>query len=285
MELVPPPEPSRNGRNEPYPVLQPVFQFGEKDAGPQVSPDGNSPNDTSGSPTALRDLDKSDHAQPSAVTTVRAEDAVPRLRTHEPPAPVPEDDAKAQRASKLRQAKTLFSQRATGNPVATIAMRYAPRDVRVARLCATELTEQLRHASPSYFAEIVPFDRLKEGTLVESYSAAFRSNWEWVNLSYRCEVDTEATKVVSFAFSIGASLTSEEWRRGAALPITAEEDCCIIHQYRTVSHRNARRHGCPVTLHRLGTRTASNSRSAASIPARITRACFHSLGVADCCNS
>jgi hypothetical protein len=218
VELVLPPEPSRNGRNEPYPVLQPVFQFGEKDAGPQVSPDGNSPNDTSGSPTALRDLDKSDHAQPSAVTTVRAEDAVPRLRTHEPPAPVPEDDAKAQRASKLRQAKTLFSQRATGNPVATIAMRYAPRDVRVARLCATELTEQLRHASPSYFAEIVPFDRLKEGTLVESYSAAFRSNWEWYNLSYRCEVDTEATKVVSFAFSIGAPLTSEEWRRRGCPP-------------------------------------------------------------------
>ena len=74
----------------------------------------------------------------------------------------------------------LFSQRATGNSVATIAMGYVPRDVRVARLCATELTQQLRHASPSYSAEIVPFDRLKEGTVVENYRASFRSNWEWV---------------------------------------------------------------------------------------------------------
>jgi hypothetical protein len=95
------------------------------------------------------------------VTTVKATDEVPQLRTDQTPAPVPEDAAKAPRASKLRQAKILFSQRATGNSVATIAMGYVPRDVRVARLCATELTQQLRHTSPSYFAEIVPFDRLK----------------------------------------------------------------------------------------------------------------------------
>jgi hypothetical protein len=215
VELVPPPEPSRN---EPYPILQRVFQFGEKDAGPQVSPDGNSANDTSGSPTPPRDLDKRDHPQPPAVTTVRATDEIPQLRTHETSALVPEDAAKAQRAPKLRQAKTLFSQRATGNSIATIAMGYVPRDVGVARLCASELTEQLRHASPSYLAEIVPFDRLKEGTVVENFSATFRSNWEWYNLSYRCEVDTEATKVVSFALDIGNPLTSEEWRRRGCPP-------------------------------------------------------------------
>jgi hypothetical protein len=191
VELVPPPEPSRNGKTGPYPVLQPVIEFGEKDAGPKVSHDGDSASEGSASPPAPRDLDKQDDAQLPAMTTARAADEVPQVGAQETSTLMPEDAAKAQRAPKLRQAKTLFSQRATGNPIATIAMGNVPREVRVARLCATELKEQLRHGSPSYFAEILPFDRLKEGTVVENYSAAFRSNWEWYNLSYRCEESRE----------------------------------------------------------------------------------------------
>jgi hypothetical protein len=213
VELVPPPEPPRKEKTEPYPVLQPVIQFGEKDAGPKLSPNGNSANEPSGSSAALEDTGKEDAAHKAAVTTAKATDEVPELRTHETTAPMPKDAAKAQQASKLRQAKTLFSKRATGDPLATIAIAYAPRDVRVARLCATELEEQLLHASPHYFPEMVPFDRLKEGTVVQNLSTAFRSNWEWYNLSYRCEVDADATKVVSFALDIGKPLTAEEFRR------------------------------------------------------------------------
>ena len=213
VELVPPPEAPAKEQTEPYPVLQPVIQFAEKDAGPKLSPNGNSANEPSGSSAALQDTGKEDPAQPAAVTTAKASDEVPELRTHETTAPMPKDAAIAQQASKLRQAKTLFSKRATGDPSATIAIAYAPRDVRVARLCATELKEQLLHASPPYFPEIVPFDRLKEGTVVQNLSTAFRSNWEWYNLSYRCEVDADATKVVSFALDIGKPLTAEEFRR------------------------------------------------------------------------
>ena len=215
VELVPAPQPPRNDNIQPYPVLQRVFQFGEKDAGSVVSPDGNSANADSGSPEAVQDPEKRDDARPSAATTARAEE-VPQLRTQQAPALAPEDVAKAQ--SRLRPAKTLFSQRATGSATATIAMGYVPRDMRVARLCASELTEQLRHASPSYPAEIVPFERLKEGTIVENYGAVFRSNWAWYGLSYRCEVDTDATKVVSFALDIGTRLTPEEWRRKGCPP-------------------------------------------------------------------
>jgi hypothetical protein len=216
VELVPPPEPPRKEKTEPYPVLQPVIQFGEKDAGPKVSPDGNSANESSG-PTATRDLEQKDHANPPAVTTVKATDEVPQPATPETPALTPGDAAKVQRPPELRQAKTLFSHRATGDAMATIAMGYVARDVRAARLCATELKEQLLHASPGYFADIVPFDRLREGTVVENDSTAFRSTWEWYNLSYRCEVDADARKVVSFAFNIGKPLTAEEFRR-LALP-------------------------------------------------------------------
>jgi hypothetical protein len=38
-------------------------------------------------------------------------------------------------------------------------------------------------------------------------------NFEWYKLGDRCEVDAEATKVVSFAFDIGKPLTPEEWAR------------------------------------------------------------------------
>jgi Domain of Unknown Function (DUF930) len=221
VELVPPPDetpppPSKDAASQgASPVLRPVVQFGEKDAGPQLSPDGNSANDGSASPTAPRDPDKPDPVRPPAVKTVKATDEGPEPEAPEAPVPRPQDAAKAQSASKLRQAKILFSQRATGNPIATIAMGNVPRGVRVARLCATELREQLLHGSPSYFPEILPFDRLNEGTVVDNPSAAFRSNWEWYDLSYRCEVDTGATKVVSFAFDVGKPLTPGEWlRRG-----------------------------------------------------------------------
>jgi hypothetical protein len=213
VELVPPPEPSRNAKVEASPVLRPVFQFGEKDAGPQESPDGNGAKDGSASPTAPRDLDKRDLAQPPAVTTVKATNEAPQPGAPETPAPRPEDAAKAQRASKLREAKILFSQRATGNPIATIAMGNVPRGVRAGRLCLTELREQLLHASPPYFAEFLPFDQLKEGTVIENPSTAFRANRQWRDLSYRCEVDTNATKVVSFAFDVGNPVPPSEWKR------------------------------------------------------------------------
>ena len=226
VELVPPPEPPKppppppppkSAQNQPLPVLQPVVQFGEKDSGPRESPEGNSATETQASPAPQRDPDEKERPQPASVTAVKATGDAPRLGTGDAPAPLPEDPQKAQRAAALRKAKTLFSQRASRDSLATMAMRSAPRDVRIARLCATELKEQLIHATPSYFPEIVPFERLKEGTVVEGLSSAFRSNYEWYHLSYRCEVDAEATKVVSFAFDVGKPLTPEEWA-GRNLP-------------------------------------------------------------------
>jgi hypothetical protein len=225
VELVPPPEPPKpppppepppppkSAQNQPLPVLQPVVQFGEKDSGPRESPEGNSATETQASPAPQRDPDEKERPQPASVTAVKATGEAPRLGAGDAPAPLPEDPQKAQRAAALRKAKTLFSQRASRDSLATMAMRSAPRDVRIARLCATELKEQLIHGTPSYFPEIVPFERLKEGTVVEGLSSAFRSNYEWYHLSYRCEVDAEATKVVSFAFDVGKPLTPDEWAR------------------------------------------------------------------------
>jgi hypothetical protein len=68
--------------------------------------------------------------------------------------------------------------------------------------------------------ELLPFDPLKEGTVIEKPSTAFRASWQWHDLSYRCEVDADATKVVGFAFDVGNPIPPSEWkRRGLPFPI------------------------------------------------------------------
>jgi Domain of Unknown Function (DUF930) len=210
---IPPPKSKDAARRETSPVLKPVFQFGEKDAGPRESPDGNSAEVGSASPTPPRDPDKQDLAEPPALTAVEAANLVPRPGTPETPAPEPADAAKAQDALKLEEAGILFSQTATSSPIATTALGDEPRAVRAGRLCVTELREQLRHASPPYFPELLPSYRLEHGTVIEVPVAAFRGNGQWYNLSFRCEVDTDATKVVSFAFRVGDSVPRSDWTR------------------------------------------------------------------------
>ena len=114
---------------------------------------------------------------------------------------------------KLHEAKTLFSRSATDDLVATTAMGNMPRGVRASELCLTELREQLLNASPPYFPELLPSARLKKGTVLDVRGAAFRTNAQWYDLSYRCEVNENATKVVSFAYGVGAPIPPGEWKR------------------------------------------------------------------------
>jgi hypothetical protein len=209
------PSPTSNdaAQHRPSPVLRPVFQFGEEDVGPRVSPNGNSAEDGSPSPTALPSLDKQDLAEPPALAAVEALNQASQPGAPETPAPEPADAAKAQKPLKLQKAKTLFSRSATGDPVATTAMGNLPRGVRAGQLCATELGEQLLHASPPFFPELVPRYQLDDGTVLETLEGAFRANGQWYNLSYRCEVDADATKVLSFAFRVGDPVPRSEWKR------------------------------------------------------------------------
>jgi len=202
-----------SARHEPSRVLRPVFQFGEKDVGPRESPDGNSTEDGSASPTALRNLDKQDLAEPPAVAAGEATNQAPQPGAPETPAPKPADAAKLQRPLKLQEAKTLFSRTATGNPIATTAIGNVPRGVRAGRLCVTELREQLLRASPPYLPDLLPSESRNDGTTIEIPNTAFRANGQWYNLSYHCEVDADAMKVVSFAFHVGDPVPRSEWKR------------------------------------------------------------------------
>jgi hypothetical protein len=212
---VKPPSPASNdaARHGLVPVVKPVFQYGEKDAGPRESLNGNSAEDGSASPAAPPNLDKQDPAAPPIVTAVEAINQVPRPGAAGIPAAKPADAAKMQETVKLQDVKRLFSRAATDDPIAMTAMAGVPRGERARRLCSSELGEQLLHASPPYFPESLPSRRLNHGTIIEVPGAYFRANGQWYNVSFRCEVDTDATKVVSFAFHVGDPLPRSEWER------------------------------------------------------------------------
>ncbi|MFN3913293.1 DUF930 domain-containing protein, partial [Hyphomonas sp.] len=112
----------------------------------------------------------------------------------------------------LTEATTLFSQAATDDPVAQTAMGDIPRALRATQLCETELTEQLRNASPSRDPDFIPRSPLPDGTILELPQTAFRSQGQWYDLSFRCEINGDATKVMGFAFGIGEPVPRSEWR-------------------------------------------------------------------------
>lgn len=208
---TPPAASKDTASRQPSPALRAVVQFGEKDAGPRQALDGDSAEDGSSPPAASREPDEKDLAAPPTVTAAGAAIQVPPPGTPGAKAPKAEEPAKAQKTPKLQKARKLFSANATGDPIATTAMRDLPRGVRVGELCASEIRQQLLHASPPYLAEGYPRYELKEGTVLEARRAAFRAGGEWYDLSFRCEVDADATKVVSFAFGVGDLIPRSEW--------------------------------------------------------------------------
>ncbi|MHA6688790.1 DUF930 domain-containing protein [Mesorhizobium sp. A556] len=122
----------------------------------------------------------------------------------------------SQRYSGLPGVRKLYSQGATSNALATTSMAGVPRDKRAATLCASELQQQLQGAS--YFPDLVPMVPLKVGNILDVSKTAFHTGTTWYGLSFRCEVDTDATKVLSFAFRVGTAIPPDEWAR-LGLPI------------------------------------------------------------------
>lgn len=245
-------KPNEQAGGQPLPVLRPVFEFGEKDSGPKKSETGNASEEAEMPPAETpTDAETAEPPKPSEGEPVVAEEppanpvpddvAVPEVDiaatdqrqdgpvsetspdatkadiVAPPPAAQPKSEpAKtppAEKPTELTEAKTLFSRNETSDPVATTAMGNMPRGVRAGQLCATEMQAQLRHASPQYRPEIVQVYRLPQGNVLEVRSGAFRASAQWYNLSFRCEVDEDATKVVSFAFDVGAPVPRSEWRK------------------------------------------------------------------------
>lgn len=107
--------------------------------------------------------------------------------------------------------RKLYSQGATGDALAASSMTGVPRDQRVANLCGSVLNQELRDAS--YSPKWLPSIPLKAGNVLSAPDAAFSTRTTWYSLSFRCEVDTDATRVLSFNFRVGAEIPPGEWGR------------------------------------------------------------------------
>lgn len=173
----------------PIELLRPVFEFGEQDTGPRVAEEGNAPKEEQAPPA-----DAPRPAETEAESAVAA--AIPAEKPPEP----------------LTEAKTLFSQSATGALAAMTAMNGMPRGERAGELCVTEMREQLRHAEPAFWPDLLPSYRLGEGTVIEVGQAAFRAGGQWYDFAFRCELDADVTRVVSFAYAVGGAIPRGQWK-------------------------------------------------------------------------
>ena len=88
-----------------------------------------------------------------------------------------------------------------------------PRPVRAGQLCLTELRAQLLNGSPPYFPDLLPSEFRNDGKTVDIPKTAFRAGGQWYDLGYRCAVDADALRVVSFAFRVGEAIPRSEWKR------------------------------------------------------------------------
>ncbi|WP_293724097.1 DUF930 domain-containing protein [Stappia sp.] len=106
----------------------------------------------------------------------------------------------------------LFSHALSNDPRVRTAMRGMPHAARADLLCMTELRGQLRIATPSYNPDILPSFRLREGNVLQPRRAAFRAAGQWYELSFRCELNEQITRVERFSFRVGAPIPRSQWR-------------------------------------------------------------------------
>ena len=113
--------------------------------------------------------------------------------------------------SGLPGVRKLYSPGATGNALATSSMENVPRDQRIANLCANVLNQELQSAD--YAPKWLPTIPLKQGNVLNPPQAAFSTTTQWYDLSFRCEVDADATRVLSFNFRVGGLVPPGDWTR------------------------------------------------------------------------
>lgn len=111
--------------------------------------------------------------------------------------------------SGLPGVRKLYSQGATGNAFATSSMENVPRGQRVATLCGNVLSQELQSAD--YSVKWVPTITLDKGNVLNPTQAAFSTRSTWYDLNFRCEVDADATRVLSFNFRVGSLVPPGEW--------------------------------------------------------------------------
>ncbi|MBB4187733.1 hypothetical protein GGE07_004402 [Sinorhizobium terangae] len=116
-----------------------------------------------------------------------------------------------QKSDELVPAKELFSPNALSNPRIKQALGKLPVKARVAQICSIEALEQIRNQRPGTFPDMLARAGTISTSAVTAIGSAYRSKANWYNVDFKCEVDAEATSVVSFSFAIGGAVPKSEW--------------------------------------------------------------------------
>ncbi|MFL0694408.1 MAG: DUF930 domain-containing protein [Agrobacterium tumefaciens] len=233
VEQPPVPEPELpDAASAPIPVLRPVVRFGERDSGPELSRGTEAEAETA---EEAQTQDEADDVADAAPTLAQPEITLPEAppldgALPEAAAETNEGEGEAEASAQEeptdpavvaaisearlepREVTELFSSAISGDRAAMTAMAGLTRQERGDQLCGTELSQQLRNGTPAYVPYFLPILRLREGNVVDVPLAAFRDvNGSWINIAVRCEVDDDATEVVSFSLSVGKSVPRSEW--------------------------------------------------------------------------
>lgn len=134
------------------------------------------------------------------------------------PAPSRAPAAKPAEPPDMVRPARMLSEQALGNPRSRGLRRELERlgdEDRLAQLCDLEAMEQI-HAwradfQPDRLVDYASDDTKMEGAVFTARGGAFRSQRQWYEVSYRCELDPSLRKVVGFAFHVGAAIPREEW--------------------------------------------------------------------------
>lgn len=122
-------------------------------------------------------------------------------------------DAEAKESNKLTKAKTLFTDNFVSDRRVKAAMNNLPRQTRGGQLCWSELREQLLHSSAGYDPNLIEVPRynLPNGNFLALKRSAFYDGKQLHQLAFSCEVNDNATKIVSFEYGVGNVVPKSEW--------------------------------------------------------------------------
>ncbi|NEH40098.1 DUF930 domain-containing protein, partial [Rhizobium ruizarguesonis] len=190
------PEPAERAADKPQPIEQPP--------GNPVPKDVNLPELTAVDSHPERNA-------PSVPATGEARTSFEPEKPSEAKKPTQQKDEAPK--DQLPQVKTLFSQSANDDPVARAALGNMSPGQRVNELCMTELSQQLAHESSKYWDAALPSYSLTNQTVVDVRKGVFTSGGNWYGIQFRCEVNADATKILSFAYKVGGLIPRSQYAK------------------------------------------------------------------------
>lgn len=211
----------QSAKAKPRQVLRPVFKFGEKDSGSGKPVKGDAKREENiARTTPVKKPNKEpieSKLTPTVPLTTQSDTTKAAASKKAATAKVVAKAAAAASASKpkpklpAKTVKIARSQPKDKGPVATTAIGELTRGIRAGKLCVTELRRQLNSANPPHWPNLLPSYRLDSGNILQVRKGAFRTNRQWINLKFRCEIDDAATEIVSFGFEVGSVVPRSEW--------------------------------------------------------------------------